>query len=94
MTSATPQNILLNGTKLTLTKSDGDANMLPEVEKREVDREGNVDYLAEADDETVSNWLMKTGSYLVYMGDWYKPRELKALHGVLYWLLDRSILLD
>ena len=92
MTSATPQNILLNGTKLTLTKSDGDANMLPEVEKREVDREGNVDYLAEADDETVNNWLMKTGSYLVYMGDWYKPRELKTFHRVLYQLLDRNFL--
>ena len=92
MTSATPQNILLNGTKLTLTKSDGDANMLPEAEKREVDREGNVDYLAEADDETVNNWLMKTGSYLVYMGDWYKPRELKTLHHVLYQLLDRNLL--
>ena len=92
MTSATPQNILLNGTKLTLTKSDGDANMLPEAEKREVDREGNVDYLAEADDETVNNWLMKTGSYLVYMGDWYKPRELNTLHRVLYQLLDRNLL--
>ena len=78
MTSDDPQFVLVNDNKVILTKSDGDASQLPDPEEREVESK-IVNYLAEADDETVHSWLMKIGSYLVYMGDWHKPSESKSL---------------
>ena len=78
MTSDDPQFVLVNDNKVVLTKSDGDASQLPDPEEREVESK-IVNYLAEADDETVHSWLMKIGSYLVYMGDWHKPSESKSL---------------
>ena len=50
-----------------------------------------ANYLAEADDETVHCWLTKTGSYLVYMGDWHKPSEFNVPLGNLIIVLTVSI---
>lgn len=60
---------------MTLSKSDGDPSLLPEVEEEVVDAKGHVDYLGEAEEEVLKAWLMKIASYLVYEGDWYEPGE-------------------
>lgn len=75
MSNAQPKFVSINGTYITLSKSDGDPSLLPEVEEEVIDSKGNVDYLGEAEEEVAKAWLLKTGCYLVYEGDWYEPRE-------------------
>ena len=78
MTSESPQFVLVNDSKVILTKSDGNAKKLPVPGEKKIESR-IVNYLAEADEETVNNWLMKIGTYLVYMGNWHKPSESKPL---------------
>ena len=81
MTTIPSQSILAVAgvtVRFIIPRSDGVASRLPAPQERIVDSEGNVNFLAEADDETVGRWLKKLGSYLASCK--FKPCRFATLH--------------
>ena len=79
-------NFLIEGTNVTINKTDGDPEFLIPVEEERVSAEGEVNYRCIADDKAELSWRKKIGSALMTLvatsesGESNHSQSMRATH--------------